>query len=84
MQAGHYISRAKKGTRYDEKNVHVQCPSCNGFGHGMLIEYKQFLIDTYGPKIIDELEYKSKGGGFNIFALQSLIKVYQNKVKDLK
>jgi len=84
MQAGHFISRAKKGTRFDEKNVHVQCPICNGFGHGMLIEYKQFLIDTYGPNIINELEYKAKGGGFNVFALQSLIKLYQNKLKELK
>ena len=82
MQAGHYISRAKKGTRYHEKNVHVQCPPCNGFGHGMLIEYKAFLLNMYGDNIINELEYQSKGS-LNIFALQSLIKIYRDKLRSL-
>jgi len=55
MDAGHYISRQYLTTRYDERNVHVQCRSCNRFHEGMKDEYTLFLMRTYGHQVLEEL-----------------------------
>ena len=60
MDAGHYISRGKAATRYDERNVHAQCQRCNRFAGGNMPGYTIFLIQHYGPDIIEELVEKSK------------------------
>lgn len=58
--AGHYISRKNQSTRYDERNVHPQCISCNSFNEGKHPEYGQFLNETYGGGTTDALIWKSK------------------------
>ena len=59
-QAGHYLRRAIQATRYNERNVHPQCLMCNVFKHGELPKYALFLIKTYGPNILEELEIESR------------------------
>ena len=56
IDAGHFISRGKQATRYDERNVHPQCKDCNGFKSGNMINYYQFMENTYGREVIDELK----------------------------
>lgn len=34
FQCGHFVSRSHLATRFDEKNVRVQCRGCNIFGYG--------------------------------------------------
>jgi 5-methylcytosine-specific restriction endonuclease McrA len=60
MQAGHFISRTKSGTRWLENNVHCQCVRCNIFLHGNMIEYYKFMEKKYGRDIIPALEQASK------------------------
>lgn len=43
LQNGHYISRAKNITRYDEENCHAQCVGCNVFRYGNMVEYTHRL-----------------------------------------
>lgn len=37
--AGHFISRGAMATRYDERNVNLQCRKCNRFEYGRQFEY---------------------------------------------
>lgn len=53
--AGHFIKRQHTSTRYDERNVHPQCVSCNLYKSGNLIEYYEFMLKAYGPEVIAEL-----------------------------
>jgi hypothetical protein len=48
MQAGHYVTRKKEATLYDEKCVNGQCAGCNRWQGGKPIEYEQFLERKYG------------------------------------
>jgi hypothetical protein len=52
--AGHYINRTKWGTKYDESNVHGQCPACNRFRNPMA-EYASFMYESYGQIKVDSL-----------------------------
>lgn len=39
IQNGHFISRAYLAVRFDPRNCKPQCPGCNIFGHGRLVEF---------------------------------------------
>ena len=54
--AGHFISRAKMATRYDEQNVHAQCRKCNRFEYGRQFEYSLKI----GTELAEELLIKSR------------------------
>ncbi len=61
MDAGHFKGRGLgggSGTYFDERNVNLQCKRCNAFKGGAPQEYEAFLIDKYGPEIIEELTRK--------------------------
>jgi len=60
IQAGHFISRSKTATMFDERNVNPQCYRCNVALHGNLAEYAVYLQSVYGEGIIKELIQKSK------------------------
>ena len=80
--AGHYVNRKHLSLRYDEKNVNLQCRSCNRFDEGNNIGYQKGLIEKYGIDVIDYLAVKK----FNycklsIVEYESLIRYYKEKVK---
>jgi len=54
--AGHYISRRHKATKYDEKNVHLQCKRCNRYYNGNIINYRKKLAKKYGASVVEDLE----------------------------
>jgi hypothetical protein len=56
MHAGHFL-HASKGSlvSYDKRNIHPQCPGCNTYRGGKLIEYTLFIQENYGTETIDEL-----------------------------
>lgn len=55
LQCGHFISRGKNITRYDEENCHAQCVSCNIFKNGNYPVYAMML----GEKMVRKLVAKS-------------------------
>ncbi len=59
-ECGHFIPRKHNPVRYDERNAHAQCKSCNSFHDGRDVEYKVFMIAKYGMDIVNELYRKSK------------------------
>ena len=57
MHAGHFI-HASKGSlvSYDKRNIHPQCPGCNTYRGGMLIEYTLFIQESFGTEAVMELK----------------------------
>lgn len=60
MDAGHFIDRSHKATRYDEQNVNAQCRTCNRFQSGRQFEHGRAIDLKYGQGTADELLQKSK------------------------
>lgn len=54
-QSGHFINRSLKATRWDERNVKVQCARCNNWMEGRQFEFSLKL----GMKLAKELLAKS-------------------------
>ena len=83
--AGHFISRNHLSTRWNEKNVNFQCPSCNRFKsgeqhlHGLAIDRK------YGKGTAEELQAISRiPAGIDAVWLKHHIELYRKKIKELK
>lgn len=82
--AGHYVNRNHKGTRWDERNVKPQCKKCNRFESGKSDEFALKLIKEYGHEILEELN-RHKWTPFMIDDLQviGMIENYKQKLKEL-
>ena len=84
FDAGHFITRAKASTKFDELNVMPQCKSCNIFGQGKQFEFGLELDRIYGAGTAESLLFKSKMlCKRDRYDYENLIEVYKNKLKDL-
>jgi len=82
LDAGHCIGGHKNYNFFDERNIHPQCTYCNRFMHGNLVPYFEFMMETYGKTIIDELrEYREVI--FTVDYLEEMIEVYKRKLKEI-
>lgn len=59
LQNGHFYTRGRFPTRWDEDNCHVQCYRCNVLLKGNYINYTKYMIDRYGREYVDHLEARS-------------------------
>lgn len=82
MDNGHYLVRGKIGTRYDERNCHVQCRKCNRLEQGKVGQYTLFMRARYGQAVIDELKAKSRQP-IKTYELEAMIKYYKEKLLTL-
>ena len=84
--AGHFWPvRKYAGIRFHEHNVNGQCKGCNGFGDGMVGEYRIKLIAKIGQKSVDELEVIRRIPlKLSIPEVQELIKIYEKKLKEFE
>ena len=48
MDAGHFVVRQHKPTRWREDNVHPQCQRCNKYGSGEQAKHALFIDRRYG------------------------------------
>jgi len=84
LQAGHFLPGRRNSVLFDERNCHAQCIGCNTFGRGKPIEYREFMKEKYGEKVIEELEQKAKQTvKFTITDLKYMNYNIVNKIKDL-
>jgi hypothetical protein len=85
LQAGHYISRAKQATKYDEQNVHSQCVRCNMHLNGNQSGMWNHIVKTFGEKMPNELMTKSMMfcKRLNKVSIQYLSDEYRVKAKKL-
>lgn len=59
MQCGHFISRVYLATRFDLRNLRVQCIGCNIFGNGKNVEFARNLEEE-NPGIVQKLYRKAQ------------------------
>lgn len=84
--AGHYIGREAifAGTKYDERNVNLQCASCNTYHEGNKSAYALALQRKYGPDILQILEVRKRGRMQKTrYAVTALTEYYKSKVKEM-
>lgn len=81
MQAGHFISRKHRSTRWHPDNVQVQCVGCNVFKYG-----QQYLFGVYlGKEKADELLKLSREiVKHKDFEIVEMIEHYKSLLNELK
>ena len=81
---GHYMTRDKPMTRFNEQNCHAQCQSCNRFRGGEQSLHGKFIDYKYGAGTSDMLIALSKIRGqkrHTDLALKDIAKEYRLKAK---
>ena len=85
IDAGHFQSRGKYETRWNEQNVKPQCKRCNGFRGGEQYRFAKNLDTLYGEGTAEWLEFESnQSARFTYDELLVKIKHYTELVKSLK
>jgi hypothetical protein len=56
LDAGHYIGRANRGTRWDLRNIRPQCTKCNSYQEGEHWKFRQALVTELGASEVEKLE----------------------------
>lgn len=75
---GHYYSRTKMSTRFDEENCHAECRWCNRFSADHLDYYRENLIKKIGSAKFELLRLRSLSTKkWSAFELEYLIKYYK-------
>ena len=85
LHAGHFIPKKRGNAIYFKiENIHPQCPRCNNFESGNLIEYHRYMLDMYGQEGIDDLYELSKTTvKFSIPDLLDIEADYRQKLNNL-
>lgn len=85
MDAGHWITRAKESTLFDEQNVSLQCKGCNRFQGGKPLEHEQHIIRKYGPDAPQRIKDKAvQPCKRTLFDYQAIEKFYAERVAWIK
>jgi hypothetical protein len=83
-QAGHFVKRQHRATRWDARNVNVQCVRCNQWLGGNEGEHGAYIIRTHGLDVHNELlRLKRTTKKFNRVELEDLIVNYKQKLNEL-
>ena len=85
IDAGHFQSRGKYATRWDEQNVKPQCKRCNGFRGGEQYLFAKHLDLEHGDGTAEWLEFESnQTARFTNDELLRKIEHFTELVKSLK
>lgn len=81
---GHFIPAKHSATRFDERNVNLQCRRCNRFLHGNLANYYVGMVKKYGQETVDELMSRQhEGKRWKDDEIKELRQYYRNKIANL-
>ena len=84
LDAGHFRSRNYNSTRFDEKNVQLQCKSCNRFKSGESYLFGLALDEKYGEGTALELTKKShETKKYTLDELLDLCEYYKGRLNDV-
>jgi len=83
-QAGHLVDCRHSATLFNLMNVNAQCPRCNVFLDGNILQYRRALIALYSEEEVNELEDKATEiKQFTIPELEELKVDFTQKIKEL-
>lgn len=77
MDAGHYVPRQDLATRWDEKNVYLQCKPCNGFRGGEPEKMAKYIDWVHGYGTAESLRSKKLRFLISRSWLEAKIKEYK-------
>lgn len=60
VDCGHFMSRSRESTLYEQKNASVQCKLCNGIKSGRQYEHSLYLDKKWGSGTSERMRIKSK------------------------
>lgn len=60
VDAGHFMSRKHKSTKFDLMNLGPRCKQCNGPGHGRQADFGAWIDRKYGPGTAEKIRIKSQ------------------------
>lgn len=84
VDAGHFQSRMKMSTRWDERNVQFQCKRCNMTNGGQQYQFGIRLDEVYGEGTAQEIVVKSQQiAKFSISDLREMLELYKRKIDEL-
>lgn len=63
LQCSHFYSRRHLATRFDLRNCHAMCAECNRRHNIDQTPYHDFMLDRYGPEVVEELDGLRKSLG---------------------
>ena len=78
LQAGHFQSRKHYSTRWDERNVKIQCVGCNVYRYGEQYKFSLYLGKKKAQEMLDNSRIIRK---FASDELEEMLTHYSNKVK---
>jgi len=85
MDAGHFQTRVKYSTRWDEMNVKPQCKGCNLTNGGHQYLFGLYLNQLYGTGTAEEIVRRSNElRKFSTVELREMAALYQQKVIELR
>ena len=85
IHAGHFMSRKRHSTRWDEENVQAQSAADNLFGQGRQYQFGKELDIKYGEGTAEELQFLSRQiVKFTRVDYEEKISYYKEAVNKLK
>lgn len=82
--AGHFVSRGNKVTRFSDENVNLQCAyRCNNLRSGEYVKYKQALRDKYGETVPEELEKLAEETQYYKLSRDELLQIINDSKESL-
>jgi hypothetical protein len=84
-ECGHFVTRDRSTTRFNEQNCHAQCNYCNCEKHGEQYRHGEYIDKKYGKGAAQKLTDLGgiRGGKVTNIGLQDIAKEYRLKVKEL-
>jgi hypothetical protein len=81
LQGGHWMKIKNKATKFDRKNVHPQCVSCNMYKKGEEIKHEEYILKTYGQEVVNDLKERADYAYFKI--PQEALEIINNESKEI-
>lgn len=79
-QTGHFFTRGRQPTRWDEENVRIQDYRCNVALNGNYIIFTRKMLAEVGEQSLEELEFRSiNGDKISTPDMKELIEYYKHK-----
>lgn len=84
IHAGHFVSRVHLATRWEPRNVHPVCSTCNVLKRGNMAAYALWISKKYGPDILQDLiDLKNKSVKYTRTDLGDILEEYKRRIADL-
>ena len=85
MDAGHFVGRTHRATRWDEENVNGECRACNRMSADHIIWYQRNLEQKIGRDRVEMLLARGKQTKkWSAWELETLIGYYKKEVERLR